>query len=341
MSHSEPSTSSSSPKSALNIIFAGTPEFASKHLQALIDSPHNILAVYTQPDRPAGRGKKLSASPVKILAEKNALNVCQPKSLRDISAQEELRQFNPDLMIVVAYGLILPQAVLDIPVLGCINVHASILPRWRGAAPIQRAIEAGDTKTGVTIMQMDEGLDTGDMLLKAECLIDKDENAGQLHDKLCSIGPPALLQSLEQLMNGSLLAEKQNDASSNYAKKIEKIEAQINWQESALDICRKIRAFNPFPICFATINGERIRILQAQEGPSHDLSNSHSYDPTQEKNTPGRYVITKTDIIVTCGKGYITLQKIQLPGKKAVPVKDFLNGSLSILERGYFDSLDN
>ena len=206
----------------LNIIFAGTPDFAAQHLQPLLNSRHNVIAVYTQPDKPAGRGKKLQASPVKQLAEQHNIPLYQPKSLRQEAAQAELNALNADVMVVVAYGLILPKAVLDAPRLGCLNVHGSILPRWRGAAPIQRAIWAGDAQTGITIMQMDEGLDTGDMLHKVYCEILPTETSGDLYHKLAQLAPPALIDVLDHLENGKFSAEKQDDGQSNYADKLSK-----------------------------------------------------------------------------------------------------------------------
>ena len=210
----------------LNIIFAGTPDFAAQHLQALIDSPHNVIAVYTQPDKPAGRGKKLQASPVKQLAEQHQIPVYQPKSLRKPETQAELTALHADVMVVVAYGLILPQAVLDAPTYGCLNVHGSLLPRWRGAAPIQRAIWAGDKQTGVTIMQMDAGLDTGDMLHKVFCDIDLQDTSADLYHKLAEIAPNALIEVLNHLTDGTFTAEPQDDMQSNYAEKLSKEEAK-------------------------------------------------------------------------------------------------------------------
>ena len=309
----------------LNIVFAGTPEFAAHHLKQLINSQHNILAVYSQPDRPAGRGKKLTASPVKQLAADNDIPVYQPISLKKPEAQAELRALNCDVLVVVAYGLLLPKAVLDIPKHGCLNVHGSILPRWRGAAPIQRAIEAGDTVSGITIMQMDVGLDTGDMLLKVECPILPSDTTVDLHDRLCDIGPPALLDTLSQIQQQSLSPETQDDSLSTYAKKIEKSEAAIDWTASAENIDRQIRAFNPFPICFGTIDGERIRIHLAR------------LDATGANSSPGKIHIENNAILVDCSEGRLSLEKIQLPGKKALTVKDFLNGSLGLFSAGQFD----
>lgn len=313
-----------SQNNALNIIFAGTPDFAANHLQCLLDSgKHNIIAVYSQPDRPAGRGKKLKPSPVKQVALDHQIPVFQPLSLKDPSAQQQLANLNADLMIVVAYGLLLPQAVLDAPRLGCINVHASILPRWRGAAPIQRAIEAGDIETGVTIMQMDIGLDTGDMLLKTFCSIEKTETGGSLHDKLIEIGRPGLLQAVDQLANGSQQPQQQDDSLSNYASKISKTDPVIDWQLSAQTLDRKIRAFNPFPVCYSTVNGERIKIWQAR------VSDHNS------QLAPGTVIqADKNAIVVSCGEGALELTNIQLPGGKALDVAAVMNSKADWFQAG-------
>ena len=260
---------------SLNIIFAGTPDFAAQHLQAILNSQHNVIAVYTQPDKPAGRGKKLQASPVKQLAEQNNIPVYQPKSLRKEEAQFELKVLNADVMVVVAYGLILPKAVLDAPRLGCLNVHGSILPRWRGAAPIQRSIWAGDAQTGVTIMQMDEGLDTGDMLHKVYCDILPTETSTSLYNKLAELAPSALIDVLDNLENGKFIAEKQDDSQSNYAEKLSKEEAQLDWSLSAMQLERNIRAFNPWPIAYFSTedkdgNTQTLKVYQAEVFPHQD-----------------------------------------------------------------------
>ena len=298
----------------LNIVFAGTPDFAARHLQALIDSEHNVIGVYSQPDRPAGRGKKLQASPVKILALEHNIPVYQPKSLRDEAAQQELSDLNADLMVVVAYGLILPQVVLDTPRLGCINVHGSILPRWRGAAPIQRALWAGDKETGITIMQMDLGLDTGDMLLKTQLTIEDDDTSGSLYDKLALQGPDALIQALAGLANGELKAEKQDETLANYAKKLSKEEAELDWNKSALQLWREIRAFNPWPISHFSHNDASIKVRQAK------VSESIS-------DAPAGTIISadKNGIEIATGEGVLSLQNMQLPGKKPLSVGDILN----------------
>lgn len=298
----------------LNIIFAGTPDFAARHLQALINSHHNVIAVYTQPDRPAGRGKKLTASPVKELAVSHDIPVYQPGSLRKEPAQQELAALNADIMVVVAYGLILPKVVLDTPRLGCINVHGSILPRWRGAAPIQRALWAGDKETGVTIMQMDVGLDTGDMLLKTYLPIEDDDTSATLYEKLALQGPDALLQALEGLANGTLAAEKQDEALANYAEKLSKEEARLDWSKSATQLWQEVRAFNPWPVSYFEHQGNTIKVWQTQ------------VSTTSSNAAPGTIIsASKKGIEVATGDGVLTLLNMQLPGKKPLSVADILN----------------
>lgn len=250
--------------SSLRIIFAGTPDFAASALTALINSEHEVVAVYTQPDRPAGRGRKLRASPVKEVALKNTIPVLQPENLKEKETQDELRAFNADVMIVAAYGLILPQVVLDIPRLGCLNIHASLLPRWRGAAPIQRAIAANDKESGITIMQMNAGLDTGDILQLSSCPITDNDSGGDLHDRLAEIGANAILETLQNLQSDTLKPTVQDDSLATYAHKLDKKEALINWQNSAAEIERLIRAFNPWPVAFTYLNDKPLRIWQAQ-----------------------------------------------------------------------------
>ncbi|MFB2683460.1 methionyl-tRNA formyltransferase [Shewanella mangrovisoli] len=298
----------------LNIIFAGTPDFAARHLQALINSHHNVIAVYTQPDRPAGRGKKLTASPVKELAVSHNIPVYQPGSLRKEPAQQELAALNADIMVVVAYGLILPKVVLDTPRLGCINVHGSILPRWRGAAPIQRALWAGDKETGVTIMQMDVGLDTGDMLLKTYLPIEDDDTSATIYEKLALQGPDALLQALEGLANGTLTAEKQDEALANYAEKLSKEEARLDWSKSATQLWQEVRAFNPWPVSYFEHQGNTIKVWQTQ------------VSTTSSNAAPGTIIsASKKGIEVATGDGVLTLLNMQLPGKKPLSVADILN----------------
>ncbi|WP_041521973.1 methionyl-tRNA formyltransferase [Gilvimarinus agarilyticus] len=309
----------------LRLIFAGTPEFAAAHLDTLITGPHHVVACYTQPDRPAGRGKKLKPSPVKERALAADIPVHQPQSLKGADAQALLASYNADVMVVVAYGLLLPKAVLDTPRLGCINVHASLLPRWRGAAPIQRAIEAGDAESGVTIMQMDVGLDTGAMLNKVSCAITPEDTGGSLHDKLQALGRPALSDTLAQLASGSAIAEAQDDALSNYAPKISKAEAELDWHQSAEHLGQKIRAFNPFPVAFCRPQkapDTRIRVWQADIGPTTDAA-------------PGSIVAIGSDYLrVSCGTGSLQLTQLQLPGKRALPVADLLRGNANLFSVG-------
>lgn len=311
----------------LRIIFAGTPEFAAEHLKALLGSRHQVIAVYSQPDRPAGRGKKLTASPVKEVALAHKIPVYQPLNFKSPEAVAELASLNADLMVVVAYGLILPKVVLDTPRLGCINVHASILPRWRGAAPIQRAIEAGDKETGVTIMQMDVGLDTGDMLLKAYCPILPEDTGGSLHDKLISVGTPALLEALEQIATGTVNPQKQDDTQSNYAPKLSKEEAALDWQLAAEELALKVRAFNPFPITHTKIAGasddQRIRVWAAK-----------AIDK-QTNSMPGSIAHIDADgLWIACKNGQLVLELLQLPGKKAMQVSEILRGHPDLFKVG-------
>lgn len=304
--------------STLNIIFAGTPDFAAQHLQALLESEHNVIAVYTQPDKPAGRGKKLQASPVKQLAEQHQIPVYQPKSLRKEEAQAELKALNADVVVVVAYGLILPQAVLEAPKYGCLNVHGSILPRWRGAAPIQRAIWAGDQQTGVTIMQMDVGLDTGDMLHKVTTPILPTETSASLYAKLAELAPPALLEVLNGLATQQFKPEKQDESLANYAEKLTKEEAKLDWTLSAAQLERNIRAFNPAPIAYLTVNvngvEERVKIYQAQV-----LAH-------QEKTAGTVLNVSKNGIEIATAEGVLNITQLQPSGKKPMSVQDFLNG---------------
>ncbi|MDB4581334.1 methionyl-tRNA formyltransferase [Porticoccaceae bacterium] len=297
----------------MRVLFAGTPDFAAAHLQALIDAPGiSVIGVYSQPDRPAGRGKKLTASPVKKLAVEYQLPVFQPQSLKDPEQQRILSELQADIMVVVAYGLILPQAVLDAPRLGCINVHASILPRWRGAAPIQRAIEAGDSETGVTIMQMDAGLDTGAMLSVSRCEIDSSETSASLHQKLEQLGAPALLHTLAALSNSLAVAVEQDDQLSCYAAKITKQEALVDWSQPAQLLNRQIRAFNPFPAAYTTLGELRIKIWQAEPTKATGL-------------TPGQIISTdNAGLLVSCGEQSLLLTEIQLPGKSRMAVSEVL-----------------
>ena len=303
----------------LNIIFAGTPDFAAQHLQALIDSPHNVIAVYTQPDKPAGRGKKLQASPVKQLAEQHQIPVYQPKSLRKPETQAELTALQADVMVVVAYGLILPQAVLDAPTYGCLNVHGSLLPRWRGAAPIQRAIWAGDKQTGVTIMQMDAGLDTGDMLHKVFCDIDPQDTSADLYHKLAEIALNALIEVLNHLTDGTFTAEPQDDMQSNYAEKLSKEEAKLDWQLSAAQLERNIRAFNPWPMAYLQLTDE--------QGNPQTLKVYHATVLPSVSQTPGTIISAdKNGIQIATADGVLNLLQLQPASKKPMSAQDLLNG---------------
>ncbi len=309
--------------SSLRVIFAGTPDFAASALSALIESDHEIIAVYTQPDRPAGRGRKLRASPVKELALKNDIPVFQPENLKETETQDVLRTFNADVMVVAAYGLILPQVVLDIPRLGCLNIHASLLPRWRGAAPIQRAIAAGDKESGITIMQMNAGLDTGDILQLFACPITAEDSGGDLHDRLAKIGADAIVKILNDLDSNKLKPTVQDDSLATYAHKLDKKEALINWQQPATKIERLIRAFNPWPVAFTCINEKTLRIWQAQAlAENSDL----------EAGTI--IACDKKGIDISCGEGTLRLLKLQPSGSKAMDVASFMNGHAKQLPVG-------
>lgn len=298
----------------MRIIFAGTPDFSVSCLEALLQTEHDVIAVYCQPDRPAGRGRKLQAGPVKQCALNNDIPVFQPLDLKTTTAQAELAAHDADLMVVVAYGLLLPQAVLDTPRYGCINVHASLLPRWRGAAPIQRCIEAGDHETGVTIMQMDAGLDTGDMLHKVSMPISATMTGGQLHDALAEIGSKALIDTIA-LIPGQLKPAKQNHELANYAHKLSKQDAAIDWQQNAAQIANKIRAFNPWPVCWTNLGEQRLRIWNAV---AEDGSTDSAIGTITAADANG--------ILVETGKGLLRITQLQAPGNKPLSIKDFANG---------------
>lgn len=305
----------------MKIIFAGTPTFAAKSLEAIIEQGHQVIAVYTQPDRPAGRGKKLVKSDVKLVAEEHDIPIYQPEKLSNEDDQAIFSALKPDLMIVAAYGLLLPPEILEIPTHGCINIHASLLPRWRGAAPIQRAIQAGDTETGITIMQMDIGLDTGDMLIKLSTPISANETASSLHDRLASLGADAILEYLREYKN--LGVEKQDNTLACYAKKLSKQEAQINWHDDAKQIARNVRAFNPVPVAFFELEGMRIRVFEGSFVKNNSLE---AVGTILKKDKEG--------ILIKCTEDAYLIKTLQFPGSKAMPVHAFINGGKSILSPG-------
>ena len=312
--------------SPLRIIFAGTPAFAAESLRALLHTHHEVVGVYTQPDRPVGRGRELKPSPVKELALARKLPIFQPLSLRDGGAQAELAELKADLMVVAAYGLILPKTVLETPRLGCINVHGSLLPRWRGAAPIQRAILTGDKETGITIMQMDIGLDTGAMLYKMACPISEHDTSASLHDRLAFLGGDALLTVLEAIDNDEPFAPiPQDDALATYASKLTKEEGNIDWKNSALDISRAVRAFNAWPVAYTQVQGQIVRIWQA-------------HIVTGEKTTAPAGMIIRADkqgLWLAAGDGgVVAIDNLQLPSGKALRYVDVLNSRKELFQIG-------
>lgn len=314
---------------ALKIVFAGTPGFAAHHLDALLAEGHDVVAVYTQPDRAAGRGKTLQASPVKELALRHNIPVLQPLSLKSDDAQAELAQFGADLMIVVAYGLLLPKAVLEIPARGCINVHASLLPRWRGAAPIERALLAGDRETGITIMQMDVGLDTGNMLYILKTPIDRRDNRLSLENRLADLGCQALLHTLANFDSLQANAVVQDNSLSTYARKIEKTEALIDWCQPADDIDRVIRASIGRNPAYTFLQGQRMRVLKAIPIKSTSNAQPGSIIEVVRKDTKSPAFVS-----VACGDGALLLEELQLPGKNPASVNDLLNAYGSLLSAG-------
>jgi methionyl-tRNA formyltransferase len=297
----------------LRVAFAGTPEFALPALHALAQARRELVGVLTQPDRPKGRGQQTAASPVKVAAQALGLPVSQPRSLKLPVDRAELEAWRPDLLVVVAYGLLLPPAVLGLPRLGCINIHASLLPRWRGAAPIQRALLAGDAETGVTIMQMDAGLDTGAILLQRTLAIDPEATSGTLHDQLAGLGATALLEAVAALEDGSAHPHAQPAAGATYAAKVEKAEARIDWRRSAVEIERQVRAFNPWPIAETRASGEQLRIFSAR-----------AVD-TAGDEPPGTVLALRQEaLVVRCGAGSLAITELQRPGRKRLPARDFL-----------------
>ncbi|MCJ7558230.1 MAG: methionyl-tRNA formyltransferase [Gammaproteobacteria bacterium] len=301
---------------SLNLAFAGTPEFSVSALDALHAAGHVISLVFTQPDRPAGRGRKPSPSPVKIRALELNLDIAQPESLRTAEITRTLQDVQPDLMVVVAYGLIIPRQVLAIPRLGCINIHASLLPRWRGAAPIQRAILSGDSETGVCIMQMDAGLDTGPVWLREKADITDEDTGGSLHDKLAALGAGALLRALPNILSGQPAPVPQDPEGACYASKLDKAEARIDWMDSAGAIWLRIRAFNPWPVAETLYHGERLRIWSARP------------EPGVSEAAPGCVVGSdKNGVVVATGDGLLRLLQVQMPGKRLVTAREFANAN--------------
>ena len=315
----------------LRLIFAGTPKIAASHLETIIESQHQILAVYTQPDRPSGRGRKLLSSPVKQLAEKNGIRLCQPITLRSKDEQKKLASYNPDLVVVVAYGLILPKEILDIPKYGCINVHASLLPRWRGAAPIERAILAGDSISGITIMEMDEGLDTGNILLKSKVKITPKDTREDLENSLEITGRKGLIKVLNNLEFFLASSQRQDELQSCYAEKVTKKDSLINWNHDATFISRQIRAGVGRIPAYTFLEEIRIRIL------SGDAKQGHG----QRINRPGEILkLDEDSFTVTCGIGCLKISTVQMPGKKALAVKELKNAKPDLFTPGKIFTTD-
>jgi methionyl-tRNA formyltransferase len=300
---------------SLKIAFAGTPQFAVPALRALLASAHRVVGVLTQPDRPAGRGRELRASAIKLLALEHSVPLAQPATLRTPEGRAALERWEPELLVVVAYGLILPPPVLSLPRLGCLNIHGSLLPRWRGAAPIHRALLAGDSETGVTIMQLDAGLDTGPVLLERRRAIGPRDTSGDLHDALSELGATALLQAIEGLVDGSLVPRPQAAEGMSYAPKLEKSEARLEWHSSAVNLERQIRAFNPWPIAETRFAGETLRVLSALVT-----------DARAQEGEPGTVLGLAADgLRVACGEGVLALREVQRAGKRPVSARDFAN----------------
>ena len=309
----------------MRIVFAGTPIFAEIQLQALLQAKRNIVAVYTQQDKPAGRGQHLQMSPVKMLAQRHDIPVEQPISLKSPEALATLEQYQADVMIVAAYGLLLPEAILTLPRFGCINVHASILPRWRGASPIQQAILAGDQETGISLMQMDIGLDTGDILAQKNCEITKEDTSETLHDKLAQLGAELLVEKLEEITHSPAPRKQSNmNTPVTHAGKITKEQGRIDWHTSAKEIDQKIRAFNPWPVAFTHIDGTLIRIWKALASPGTFIG-----------KTPGSIIDhTPTGILVATADGSLCIEQAQLPGKKVMAMSEILKGHAHLFAIG-------
>lgn len=311
------------------LIFAGTPEFAAIHLQALLNAGIRPVAVYTQPDRPSGRGQQLQASAVKQLALTHGIPVEQPPNFRAIQAQETLKAYAPDLMIVVAYGLLLPPVVLSTPRLGCVNVHGSLLPRWRGAAPIQRAIQALDAETGVGLMQMEAGLDTGPILAETRLEISPTDTSASLHDKLAAAGAQLLLEHLPNLLNQQLVARIQPEQGVTYAKKLEKAEAMIDWSQSAAQIDAQVRAFNPWPVAQTSVSEHTLRVWA-----SEPVNTSIAHTPAPS-SSPGQILEQLSDrLLVACGNGVLAITEAQIAGGKRLSMKDMLNAKRELFAAG-------
>lgn len=310
----------------MRIVFAGTPEFAVPPLAALCASRHEVVGVLTQPDRPAGRGRKLATSAVKDFALQQGLPIAQPQTLRSAEGRESLVHWQPDVLVVVAYGLILPVEVLSMPRFGCLNIHASLLPRWRGAAPIQRAILAGDEYTGVTLMQMDVGLDTGPMLLQRRVAIGADVDSAALHATLAQVGAEALLETLDGLEAGTLAAQPQPSSGVTYAAKIDKAEARIDWQHDAIDIARRVRAFRPWPIAETTQRGEQVRIHEAVVIGDAEAGRAAG-------TVPGTLLGLRADrLVVACGRDCLGIGVLQRAGRRSVTAREFANTAGALTE---------
>ena len=307
----------------MKIIFAGTPDFAAVALSALVKSEHDICAVYCQPDRPAGRGRKLRPGPVKVLAQEQGLAIYQPVSLKAPEVVAQLQQHNADIMVVVAYGLILPVNVLSVPKYGCINIHGSLLPRWRGAAPIHRAIMAGDSETGITIIQMDAGLDTGDMLVRRPCAINDDDTGQTMHDKLAHLGGEAVLEALQLIATGQQQPVRQDEALTCYAAKISKEEAWLDWSLSAVELAWKIRAFNPWPIARSNLTGQTFLIWQSVPIEASQLDASQ-LEVSQQGKAGLIVAVSDQGLDVATGEGVLRIAQVQLPGKRPIAVADLL-----------------
>ena len=312
----------------MRVAFAGTPEFALPALEALLER-HRIVGVLTQPDRPRGRGRRIEPGPVKRAALARGLPLAQPETLASAEGRAPLEAWRPEALVVVAYGLILPREVLALPPLGCLNIHASLLPRWRGAAPVERAIQVGDTETGVTIMQMDSGLDTGPVLLKRRLAISPSHTAGTLRDELSRLGAAALLESLEGLTHGTLKPTPQPAEGVTYAAKIAKSEARIDWRRDALDIERQIRAFNPWPVAETSLDGEPLRILQGRAEEPDDVrqrASKESQNASKNYDTGTIVAVLDDFVLVQCGRGRLRVLEVQRPGRRRVSAQDYAHG---------------